>query len=136
VKGRQLPVFVYGTLRRDEKNYSEYLAGRTIREEPATAEGRLFYVSDGGYPYLEPGPGAVAGELVHLDPKFYEETLQRLDELEEYNPADEANSVYLRREADVALAGGSRVTAWIYYWNSPQTVGTPLTSGDFRRRFD
>jgi len=134
VTEKRLPVFVYGTLRRGEKNYAGYLAGRTIREEPATAAGRLFYVADGGYPYLEPGPGAVAGDLIHLDPELYDETLQRLDALEEYAPGDEANSVYLRRETSVVLADGERVAAWIYYWNSPQIVGTPLAGGDFRAR--
>jgi len=136
MKERPLPVFVYGTLRRHEKNYTEYLAGRTSREEPATAAGRLFYVADGGYPYLEPGPGVVAGELIHLVPECYDETLRKLDTLEEYDPEDEANSVYLRREAAVSLADGTSVTAWIYYWNSPRIVGTPIADGDFRNRPD
>jgi len=130
----RLPVFVYGTLRRGEKNYSGFLAGRTLREEPATTAGRLFYVADGGYPYLEPGTGTVIGELIHLLPERYEETLQGLDALEEYDPADEANSVYLRREAPVTLENGARVTAWVYYWNTPQIVGMLLTGGDFRQR--
>jgi len=136
MEGRALPVFVYGTLRRGEKNYAEYLAGCTVREEPATAKGRLFYVADGGYPYLERGPGTVTGELIHLDPECYRKTLQRLDELEEYDPSDEANSVYLRRETAVSLVDGTLVTAWAYYWNSPQIVGIPIADGNFRSRPD
>lgn len=130
----RLPVFVYGTLRPGEKNYAHYLAGRTVREAPATAAGRLYYVAEGGYPYLVPGDGRVAGELVFLDPALYDETLRGLDELEEYLPGDEAHSVYLRRPAIVSLAGDGRVRAWIYYWNSPDITGTPIAGGDFRNR--
>lgn len=130
----RLPVFVYGTLRPGEKNYPSYLAGRTVGETTATAAGELYFVAGGGYPYVEPGPGRVAGELVHLDPRCYEQTLREIDALEEYDPDDEAHSVYLRRRTTVTLADGSRVAAWIYYWNFPQVVGTRIASGDFRDR--
>lgn len=130
----RLPVFVYGTLRPGEKNYPHYLAGRTIREVAATAEGQLYLVADGGYPYVEPGACRVAGELVYLDPHQYEHTLRRLDALEEYDPGDEAHSVYLRRRTVVTLADGGHTAAWIYYWNCPRIVGTRIPSGDFRDR--
>jgi gamma-glutamylcyclotransferase (GGCT)/AIG2-like uncharacterized protein YtfP len=132
---RQLPVFVYGTLRPGEKYYGRYLAGRTQQEIPATASGRLYFVAaDGGYPYLEKGEGSVRGELVFLKPEGYAETLRRLDELEEYNPQDEAHSLYLRRPATVALADGSQVTAWVYYWNGAAGLGARIDGGDYRRR--
>lgn len=132
--GERLPVFVYGTLRPGEKNYPRYLAGRTVCEVAATAEGQLYFVADGGYPYVQPGGFRVAGELVYLDPSRYEETLRGLDALEEYDPDDEAHSVYLRRRTVVTLANGNRSPAWIYYWNCPRIVGTRIPSGDFRDR--
>jgi gamma-glutamylcyclotransferase (GGCT)/AIG2-like uncharacterized protein YtfP len=134
MREEQFPVFVYGTLRPGEKNHPHYLAGRTVDEVPATAEGQLFFVADGGYPYVVPGPGRVSGELIHLDPRHYEKTLQAIDALEEYNSGDEAHSVYLRRRTTVILADGSRTAAWIYYWNCPSITGTRIASGDFRDR--
>jgi len=129
-----LPVFVYGTLRPGEKNYPVYLAGRTVAEVAAMAEGQLYFVAEGGYPYVKPGRGTVAGELVYLDPRHYAQTLQGLDALEEYDPDDESNSVYLRRRTLVTLADDSRPAAWIYYWNCPQIVGIRIASGDYRDR--
>lgn len=130
----RLPVFVYGTLRQGEKNYPRYLAGRTGKELAATAEGRLFFVADGGYPYVEPGEGTVTGELIYLEPSRYDQTLQSIDDLEEYDPADESHSVYLRRRTTVTLADGGRTAAWIYYWNCPAIIGSRILSGDFRDR--
>lgn len=134
MKKERLPVFVYGTLRPGEKNYAHFLAARTVKTLSATAEGRLYYVADGGYPYVEPGPGRVVGELVYLDPCHYDQTLQEIDDLEEYNPDDEAHSVYLRRRTRVTLIDGSRTSAWIYYWNYPELTGVSIVSGNFRDR--
>jgi gamma-glutamylcyclotransferase (GGCT)/AIG2-like uncharacterized protein YtfP len=130
----KIPVFVYGTLRPGEKNYSHYLAGRTVSEVPATAEGQLYYIADGGYPYVEPGPGTVSGELIYLDPRRYEPTLQAIDALEEYDPGDERQSIYLRRRTSVTLSDGRSTAAWIYYWNCPSIAGARIASGDFRDR--
>lgn len=129
-----MPVFVYGTLRRGEKNYPRYLGGRTVAELSGTVAGELFFVSDGGYPYLAPGEGRVHGEVMVLDPRHYAATLRALDELEEYDPRDEASSVYLRRRARVLLADGSDRLAWVYYWNLAELQGRPIASGDFRDR--
>lgn len=130
----RLPIFVYGTLRPGGKNYLHFLAGRTVDEVTATAEGQLYFVADGGYPYVEPGPGLVSGELIYLDPHHYEETLQAVDELEEYDPDNEAHSVYLRRSTTVFLADGNPAAAWIYYWNCPSITGIRISSGDFLNR--
>lgn len=127
------PVFVYGTLRRGQKNYPSYLAGRTLAEYRASTEGRLFFLeeaAEGLYPYLCPGNGRVVGELMVIDPGRYAATLERLDRLEDYLPGDEGTSLYLRRAAPVRLDDGTVRTAWIYYWNGPQ-VGTPIPGGDF-----
>ncbi len=131
-----LPIFVYGTLRPGEKNYGRFLQGRTRRETPATVAGRLFFVSDGGYPYLEPGTGRVFGEVVELDSDGYAETLRALDGLEEYDSTNEADSVYLRRQTTATLADGRQLRVWCYYWNLPQLRGVRILSGDFRDRPD
>ncbi len=129
-----LPVFVYGTLRPGEKNYPEYLQGKTVREEAATVAGELFFVAEGGYPYLLPGNGRVSGELMDLHPSLYGQVLQRLDALEEFDPADEGSSIYLRRCAIVFTVRGERREAWVYYWNCPDIRGAKIAGGDYRRR--
>jgi gamma-glutamylcyclotransferase (GGCT)/AIG2-like uncharacterized protein YtfP len=130
----RLPVFVYGTLRPGEKNYPLFLAGKTRDETPATTEGQLFFVRDGGYPYVLPFSGRVVGALVDLLPSVYDQTLNQLDLLEEYDPRNEAASLYLRRPCIVTAAEGSRRTAWIYFWNGPERAGEKIESGDFQDR--
>lgn len=129
-----LPVFVYGTLRPGEKNHAAYLSGRSREEIPASVPGELYFVADGGYPYLAPGTGRVQGDLVFILPEHYARTLQALDDLEEYDPRNEAASVYLRRRVRVRLADGREAVAWTYYWNCPRIVGRKILSGDFRKR--
>ncbi len=129
-----LPVFVYGTLRPGEKNYPRYLQGRTCNEQQASVEGHLYFVENGGYPYLEPGQGRVVGTLVEISPALFQKTLGELDALEEYTPADEPHSIYLRRITRVRFENGEETAAWVYYWNCPQIVGKRITSGDFLDR--
>lgn len=126
-----LRVFVYGTLRFGQKNFFRFLGGKALKILPATIEGRLYFVKDGGYPYLLPGRGKVFGDLVFIDPKQAESTLRELDALEEYDPNNETGSVYLRRPAFVELTSGKRIEAWTYYWNCPGITGVWVKSGDF-----
>ena len=128
----QLPVFVYGTLRPGQKNYFPFLGGRILRETPATIEGRLFYVRGEGYPYLLPGGGIVRGDLVELRPEKYDQTLRELDDLEEFDPQDEPESIYLRRRGRVTPEEGKDVVAWVYFWNLKEDAGERVESGDFR----
>ncbi len=129
----RFPVFVYGTLRPGEKNYPRYLGGRTSRERPGTIRGELYFVRDGGYPYVAEGDSIVRGDVMEIDPALYHQTLRALDELEEYDPENEAESVYLRRRTAVRLDDGADVIAWTYYWNCPQIVGERVESGDFKK---
>jgi gamma-glutamylcyclotransferase (GGCT)/AIG2-like uncharacterized protein YtfP len=131
----KLPVFVYGTLRRGQKNYPHYLQGKTLRERSATVSGHLYFVDDGGYPYLTSGMGRVFGEMMELLPEQYEEILRKLDELEEYDPRDEKHSVYLRRRTEAVLEHGERITVWAYYWNCPEISGRRIRSGDFTLQY-
>lgn len=132
VSPSHLPVFVYGTLRPGEKNYPEYLQGKTRQEIPGCVTGRLHFVRDGGYPYLTPGAGRVRGEIAFLRAENYDEVLHDLDRLEEYDPQNEADSVYLRRPVIAELADGRHLKVWTYYWNESQIHGEPVPDGDFR----
>ena len=119
--GRQHSVFVYGTLRPGQGNYRRLLAGRTMGEVSATAEGLALYGS--GFPYAVPQPGArVVGDLLTIKPELYRDVLADLDPLEGYYPGRPGASHYIRKTRSVVALnrtpnGGTwraLHTAWIY----------------------
>ena len=108
---------VYGTLRRGEWNAplldgaSFVGTGRVagiLREMPPTASRRYAYPS-----LVLDRAGQVAA-----------------DDLEGYDPADEAGSEYVRRAVDVI--DGPVARAWIYVYNGPpEEMGQVIASGDW-----
>ncbi len=128
----RLPFFVYGTLRPGEKNYRALLQGRTLLALPAQVKGRLYFVRNGGYPFLTPGAGRVRGEVIVPHPAHYEQVVRDLDGLEQYFPRHETASIYLRRPAVAELEDGQRLAVWAYYWNKSKIHGEPVPEGDFR----
>ena len=118
---RQHSVFVYGTLRPGQGNYRRLLAGRTMREIPATA--RVSRLYGRGIPYAVPQPGAqVVGDLITITPELYRDVLTDLDHLEGYHPRRPKASHYIRTARSVVAMnrtpnGGTWEafhTAWIY----------------------
>ncbi|MEU7032845.1 gamma-glutamylcyclotransferase family protein [Streptomyces sp. NPDC046237] len=122
-----LPFFVYGTLRPGEYNHDRFLLGRTAREEPARLSGALLH--DGpGYPYVVPGEGLVAGDLVTAAPGEYGELLAVLDRVE--LPAG-----YERAEREVVrVRDGATVRAWVYFAAPGTPYGPLIRGGDWRAR--
>jgi gamma-glutamylcyclotransferase (GGCT)/AIG2-like uncharacterized protein YtfP len=111
----QLPFFVYGTLRCGEVNHF-LLEGKTLSQQPAYADGLHLY-SLGWYPLVltaSEGYNRVIGEVMTIKPELYDHTVQILDQLEAYFPADPAKSDYLRVPYPVTLQTGEPVRAWIY----------------------
>jgi gamma-glutamylcyclotransferase (GGCT)/AIG2-like uncharacterized protein YtfP len=118
---RQHSVFVYGTLRPGQGNYQRLLAGKTVRESPAIANGLALYGR--GFPYAVPQPGArTVGNLITIKPHLYREVLTDLDQLEGYQPNRRETSHYIRSARSVIATnntpnGGTWEafhTAWIY----------------------
>lgn len=79
-----LPVFVYGTLRRGSWNHDEWLAPWLADLPQSRVLAGYALHAYAGLPYVVADPGrSVAGELAQLDPRVYDEALERLDTLED-----------------------------------------------------
>lgn len=85
---KQLPIFVYGTLRPGYGNYEWALQGKTYQEVSAKIYGFTMF-NGPGFPYmtyarpdLRVDATSVTGTLVWLDPVEYDWILQALDHLE------------------------------------------------------
>jgi GntR family transcriptional regulator/MocR family aminotransferase len=130
----ELPIAVYGTLRRGEHNAGLLRGARFLGS--GRVDGRLHAMPTSphrryGYPCLVDwtDPAAVAGvavELYALDA----DGLARADRLEAYDPSDEAGSEYVRRAVDVRDGPADR--AWVYVYNGPRdAIGEPIHGGDW-----
>ncbi|MBN2472261.1 MAG: gamma-glutamylcyclotransferase [Anaerolineae bacterium] len=106
----QIPLFVYGTLRRTQENYT-LLRGYTLHEQAARIEGFALY-SVNTYPVVTPGDRTVYGELMWLNPHVYERVLQRLDEFERFRVRPETGT--LQRTLCEANTGSIIRRAWLY----------------------
>jgi gamma-glutamylcyclotransferase (GGCT)/AIG2-like uncharacterized protein YtfP len=109
----QLPLFVFGTLRRGECNH-DCLSGRYDRWLPATLCDFRRTQTSHGFPGIVPSPGdAVAGELFFICPDVFADTLERCDHLEDIPPGQLVGRYYRREMVAVETSQG-QVTAWAY----------------------
>ncbi len=103
-------VFVYGTLRRGECRdlRSSFGGGEFVGE--GWVDGVLYDI--GEYPglRLDAAGGRVAGEIFEVSA----ETLDRLDELEGFDPKRIEESEYLRVRVAVAGGAGGLQDCWTY----------------------
>jgi gamma-glutamylcyclotransferase (GGCT)/AIG2-like uncharacterized protein YtfP len=120
-------VFVYGTLRRGERNDIARYRPLPLFVGPASIAGRLYDL--GAYPGIVLGAGGrVVGEVYRVSA----EVETALDFLEEVKP-DESGE-YLKREAPVSVAG--QVLDCLVYEIHPDRLQGRLViaSGDWRQR--
>ena len=109
----ELPLFVFGTLRRGESNH-HCLAGWYDRWLPATLHDFKRTTAAHGFPQVTPSPGdQVAGELFFIRPAKFAETLRRCDILEDIPAGKLVGPYYQRAQVIVDTAMGS-VAAWAY----------------------
>jgi len=126
-----LVLAVYGTLRRGERNEA-FLAAATPLGR-GVVHGRLHVMPRSAlrayaYPALvADGRDRIIVELYGLPD---EATLAAIDELEAYDPSDEAASEYLRRS--LPIVDGAVAHAWAYVYNGPAAeLGETLADGDW-----
>jgi gamma-glutamylcyclotransferase (GGCT)/AIG2-like uncharacterized protein YtfP len=132
-EGSGLPVFVYGTLRRGQRNY-RMLGGLTVAEHPAILPGHALH--DTGLPYVVPSrpEDRVVGKLMVVDPGRYGEVLASLDRLEGFRPG--CWSLYVRIAATVRYRRGAEERAekaWVYLAGGSfrASAATLVSSGDW-----
>ncbi|WP_138465402.1 gamma-glutamylcyclotransferase [Poseidonocella sp. HB161398] len=128
---RDLPVFVYGTLRPAAARLP--VARRLMREGrligPARCPGRLYRIH--WYPGLVAGDGPdeeVHGDLIALPPRSG--LLALLDAYERFRP-DQPRRGDFRRMARPVAGPAGRVEAWVYSYHGPVREDWRIPSGDF-----
>ncbi|RJO66577.1 MAG: gamma-glutamylcyclotransferase [Myxococcales bacterium] len=111
--GRMSTVYLFdpGLLMRGERYHDSHLADVCRAVEPATTEGRLWFLAASDCPALAPGEARVAGELFAVD----ESSLSRLDYLYGYVAGQPRQSEFVRRQIEAATASGETRLAWAYF---------------------
>ncbi len=134
-----LKIFVYGTLKPGEENYTKYCAGKVVDALPAFAIGRLFALPQ-GYPAMTLGDKFVCGFLLSF---AHCEVLNHLDELEDYQPSrQKSKNLYNRQQIEIFNLKGYVSTlpqyrnslglAWAYLMEASLVYhlgGTPQDDG-------
>ena len=109
----QLPLFVFGTLRRGECNH-HCLADTYDRWLPATLHDFRRAQTSHGYPGIEPSPGdSVTGELFFIRRILFARTLELCDRLEDIPPGRLVGRYYRRAQVAVETSQG-QFAAWAY----------------------
>lgn len=123
----ELPLFVFGTLRRGEANH-HCLADSYNRWLPATLLDFRRAVAAHGFPAIVAARGEqVDGELFFIRPEDFAETLRRCDTLEDIPPGKLVGPYYRRAQVSVETTEGP-FTAWAYI--DPEDV--PPAGGSYR----
>ena len=126
-----LPLAVYGTLRRGQRNHVLLLGARSLGT--GFLAGSLYDVPRTPY-RAYPYPAFIPSSQGHVTVEVYEvvdaAALAAIDRLEHYLPADEPASQYLRRVLEVMDGPVAEASAYIY--NGPlDELGERIADGDW-----
>jgi gamma-glutamylcyclotransferase (GGCT)/AIG2-like uncharacterized protein YtfP len=129
--------FFYGTLMQGGCNpVARRLHRRLGAGVPATVLGRLYALPDpaGWYPALlrDPAGAPVHGMMYDAGADFTCEDLAALDAYENFDPANLAESEYVRQSVPALIDSGGMI-ADAYLYHAPLPAGArPIPGGDFR----
>jgi gamma-glutamylcyclotransferase (GGCT)/AIG2-like uncharacterized protein YtfP len=128
-------LFVYGTLQKGRiKKVLPQVAPFMKKLANGFVKAVLFDMGD--YPAAKPTKAVdkkVFGELIEIVADV-ENVLKALDEYEEVKKDDAANSLYIRKKAEVTIDSGEKFKAWIYWYNQEVKSLKEIKSGVFRKR--
>ena len=131
-ESQHLPFFVYGTLLPDQPNFPLWESD-IIAMEPATLVGSRMY-DMGYYPMLVTAVPSevVQGMCITIHEAPYNAVLQRIDDLEGYDPTKPDEVGYQRQAVEIVLANGRTQPAWVYL-GQPELVTdkSPVAGGDW-----
>ncbi len=119
-----IPLFVYGTLKRNGPRKARALLGSARFLGTARIRGTLYDL--GKYPGLvqKPREQTITGELYDLSSSEEAEVLKRLDRYE--------GSQFARRRAFVTLSDGRRRGVWVYVLRTKPKGAATIVSGIYR----
>ena len=129
-------VLLYGSVGSREPMHAELGLDKALqRLGPREVNGSLYDL--GEYPGLVLGPGGIVAELFKVqDPSVF----KRLDEFEEYNPAQPDRSLYRRTTRQLPkhgwrfvnkLRGNPMIDPWIYVYNQPIDGKVKITTSSW-----
>jgi gamma-glutamylcyclotransferase (GGCT)/AIG2-like uncharacterized protein YtfP len=118
----RLPFFVYGTLLPGQPNYRLWQNGLLAKHPATFKQGYLLDLVH--FPMLVEGDNdMVKGMLMIPHPHAYTGIMNRLDELEDFDPSQPTVGAYYRAERLVHLSNNETCSAWVY-------LGRPKYAGD------
>ncbi len=128
-----LKVFVYGTLKPGEANFSAYCNGYVESQQKAYTKG-ILYTLPVGYPAMTEGDKKVQGVLLTFNDS---DVLQALDRLEGYQPqrSSSLNEYYRRLVSVYDISDRIIGQAWAYFMTPAkvkQYQGTLIESNCWR----
>lgn len=128
-----LKVFVYGTLKPGEDNYTRFCEGKVISSQKCWTKGQLFLLPV-GYPAMITGKDKVQGFLL----TFRDESiLNKLDRLESYNSKNSPEmNIYQRQKTMVYDDFSNEVlgNVWAYFMSKERlknSHGVLIPSGSW-----
>ncbi|MFC3032773.1 gamma-glutamylcyclotransferase [Pseudoalteromonas fenneropenaei] len=122
-------LFVYGTLLR-KLNLACFRFLTPVAEYVCEAQVRGELWDLGSYPglCLNEQANLVKGELFKLTNNS---NWQTLDEYEDYQPSDPANSLYLRVATPIVCEHSTITSAWVYHYQGSLQLAKAISSGDY-----
>lgn len=143
---KYLPFFVYGTLIPGQPG-DGFWADNIATIADAALSGGILYslgefpmvieshphnttINGGSMPISTNGDQPqIKGKLISVHRDAYSQIMARLDMYEGFDPQNEGNSIYLRRERMVTTADGKAELAWAYIGKITYTIDRPIVPG-------
>jgi len=108
-------LFVYGTLK---PGFANYVAITSLVRSSCLSRTQGILVDLGAFPAMVDGEGFVEGILLEVEPA----AIEIADRIEGFHGERDC-SLYVRREVECQLHGGSHVGAWTYFFAAPEKIG-------------